>query len=447
MATFTAIPEKTQTATAMKRVMDYVVQDKKTLFYDEQTQQSYRLIKGQHCVAETAYDEYMATKHQHNKAKGVFFKQYVQSFQPDCGKTPQEIHAMGMEMAKAFDGYEVLVATHIDADHWHNHLIVNSVSCETGLKIQIDEKELAELRNKSDEICKDFGMEILKPYQKPKKRTMNQREYRAALRGDSWKMKLITAIDKAVYYSNSKEQFIDNMKKMGYGVKWIDHYKYITYTASNDQKCRDNRLFDDKYLKSNMEEMFNEFKRVEGTQQRNDRYPDRAVSATVDWSKAGAMERSGEAHNNGWNRISQEYGSDIQAANAARSEQIADRRGAISPRTDTAEDYQGDELNKQRYEFQNDESQQFSGEYNDEIEFGYDGADENEGFDTSENQSKMGADWGDIALGAIALGAAIETMVGGRKDNEKQKKKQKQHNGKQRKKQDQKHKNDYDLSM
>lgn len=32
MATFVAISEKTQTATAMKRVLDYVMQDKKTIF-------------------------------------------------------------------------------------------------------------------------------------------------------------------------------------------------------------------------------------------------------------------------------------------------------------------------------------------------------------------------------------------------------------------------------
>lgn len=92
MATFVAIPEKTQTATAMKRVLDYVMQDKKTMFYDRGNGCSYKLVSGQNCVPEAAFNEFMATKHRFNKAKGVFFKQYVQSFKPDCGATPQQIH-------------------------------------------------------------------------------------------------------------------------------------------------------------------------------------------------------------------------------------------------------------------------------------------------------------------------------------------------------------------
>ena len=129
MATFTAIPEKTQSATAMKRVIDYVMQDKKTLY------NGINLVSGQNCLPESAYQEFMATKHQYGKVNGVFFKQYVQSFKPDCNATPEQIHQIGLELAKAFDGFEVVVATHIDRDHWHNHFVVNSVNCETGLKI------------------------------------------------------------------------------------------------------------------------------------------------------------------------------------------------------------------------------------------------------------------------------------------------------------------------
>jgi type IV secretory pathway VirD2 relaxase len=192
MATFTAIPEKTQTATAMKRVLDYVMQDEKTVI------DGIKLVSGQYCVPESAYQEFMATKHQYSKAKGVFFKQYVQSFKPDCNATPEQIHRIGLETAKLFDGFEVVVATHIDCDHWHNHFVVNSVNCETGYKIQINEKGLEKLRHKSDAICQRFGLEVLTPYQKPKQKSINRREYRTALRGDSKKLKLTNAIDYAV---------------------------------------------------------------------------------------------------------------------------------------------------------------------------------------------------------------------------------------------------------
>ena len=81
MATFTAIPEKTQSATAMKRVIYYVMQDKKTVL------DGIKLVSGQNCVPASAFEVFMDTKHQYGKANGVFFKQYVQSFKQDCNAT------------------------------------------------------------------------------------------------------------------------------------------------------------------------------------------------------------------------------------------------------------------------------------------------------------------------------------------------------------------------
>lgn len=255
MATFTAIPEKTQNATAMKRVLDYVMQDKKTLY------NGIKLVSGQNCVPESAFQEFMATKHQYGKANGVFFKQYVQSFKPDCGATPEQIHQIGLETAKAFDGFEVVVATHIDRDHWHNHFVVNSVSCETGYKIQINEKGLEELRHKSDEICQQFGLEILKPYQKPEQRSLNQQEYRAALRGDSKKLKLTNVIDYAVAKSRNKKQFIEQMQKDNlFQARRImdENMKSIRYSAEVESSNQTNRLREMMYTE--LEKMKDELK-------------------------------------------------------------------------------------------------------------------------------------------------------------------------------------------
>lgn len=248
----------------MGKVMNYVVQDKKTMFHDTDTGLNYRLISGQNCVAETTFKEFMATKIQHGKDNGVFYKQFVQSFKPGEAVTPKEIHQMGLELAEYFKGFEVLVATHIDEDHWHNHLIVNSVNVETGLKIQFNEKNLNQLRQRSDEICQSHGLETLQPYQKQSPVAgMNTREYRAAEKGNSWKFKLISAIDMAMEASRTKDEFIANMEQMSYGVKWIDHYKYITYTTPEGQKCRDNRLHEEKYLKERMTEFY-EHRQIQG---------------------------------------------------------------------------------------------------------------------------------------------------------------------------------------
>ncbi|MGF7145047.1 hypothetical protein HNQ56_003483 [Anaerotaenia torta] len=266
MAIVTAIKEKTQSRTAMKKVMDYVAQDYKTLFQNQNGEQC-RLLSGQNCCGETAFQEFMATKKQHRKESKVFFYQYVQSFKPDCGATAQEIHQMGIELARRFEGFEIQIATHIDRDHWHNHLIVNSVSCETGLKLQFNEKDLEQLRTLSDEICSAHGLEILKPYQKPAMKPMGAGEYRSAVRGGSLKFQLMNAIDTALSQSRTQAEFTACMEGMGYGVKWIPHHKYITYTAPTGQRCRDNKLHDEKYLKERMEQHFAELERTQGFEQ------------------------------------------------------------------------------------------------------------------------------------------------------------------------------------
>ncbi len=279
MATFTAISNNTQSRTAMRKVLDYVMQDYKTVY------NGVKLVSGQNCIPNSAYSEFMATKNQYNKANGVFFKQYVQSFKPNTA-TPEIIHQIGMETAKYFDGFEVIVATHIDRDHWHNHFVVNSVSCETGLKIQINEKNLEELRNYSDNIYQQFGIETLKPYTKPKQKSMNTREYRAAMKGESWKFALMAMIDRAMKHCRTKNEFRKYMKRCGYDVKWQNNYKYITYTCPNNMKCRDVRLHEEKYRKENMELEF----RLRGAQTKERyEYQQAAADAEYNDNRSGTM--------------------------------------------------------------------------------------------------------------------------------------------------------------
>ena len=280
MAIVTAIKSKTQSKTAMRKVIDYVLQPHKTNFNEPKVGLVYPLISGQNCVAETAFAEFMATKLNYGKDCGVFYKHFVQSFKPNETTTPQEIHQMAMELSGYFKGFEVLIATHIDADHWHSHFIVNSVCAETGLKIQFNEHNLNELREHSDEICKAHGLEVLAPYEKTSTtKGMNTREYRAAVKGESWKFKLMNAIDNAMEISQTKSDFIANMEQMGYGVKWVNSHKYITYTTPEGQKCRDNKLHDEKYLKERMENEFR-FRNFERTKSTEYSGKPKAISAT-----------------------------------------------------------------------------------------------------------------------------------------------------------------------
>ncbi|MCH5298752.1 MAG: relaxase/mobilization nuclease domain-containing protein [Ruminococcus sp.] len=425
MAIFTAISNKTQSAVAMKRVLDYVMQDYKTMFYDELTELSYKLVSGQNCVPESAYSEFMTTKHRYNKAKGVFFKQYVQSFKPDCGATPQQIHQIGVEMAKTFDGFEVVIATHIDRDHWHNHLVVNSVNSETGLKIQINEKGLEQLRKKSDEICRQFGLDVLKPYQKPKQRTMNQCQYRTALRGNSKKLQLMNAIDYAVINSRSKENFIENMKRLGYVVKWIDSYKYITYTTPDGQRFRDNRLFGDKYLKENMEDLYG-LKPITTNESNTDNNRpnsecfDRTDSAKVFNVETGAVQPAGGAYIDDWGRHCAKYGFDSKAAHTGRIGESDYQRGTVLD-----EQYSGfgTERNELCEIFNGATVEESDEQYAEDIWFGALGT-ENGVADSDTNESEEVPVWSDIAYGAVNLAVDLAMIIDNEVEDDNRQKKQ-----------------------
>lgn len=255
MATVIFIKESKQTPSAMRGCINYCAQEKKTV--DENGRQ---YVGGVNCLGTHAYDEFMATKNLYGKTSGTYFYQYVQSFMPGEIKSYDEAHRIGLEFAeKSFPGYEVLVATHLDAyddngvQRVHNHFIVNSVSFEDGRKIHFTPNTLQELRKISDEICQEHGLSVLPPSERTYGKGIGTREYRATMKGDGWKFQLINDIDAAMTQAGDKREFCDILASVGYTVNWTDTRKYITFTCPNGMKVRDNKLHDNKYRKDILE--------------------------------------------------------------------------------------------------------------------------------------------------------------------------------------------------
>lgn len=252
MATFTAIKNRAQGGGTMGRALDYVEQEKKTLWEERQ------LVTGWNCVARSAYDEMMTTKRLYEKTDGRMFYQFIQSFDPAEEVTPEEVHAIGLELAqRLFPEYEVVVATHVDTEHLHNHLIVNSVSCANGRKLHQNAADLQRQRQVNDEICMAHGLGVLEPPQKhSQKKQMRPGEYRSAVRGESWKFQLMNTVDQCMKRARTRADFIREMERRGYQVRWEETRKSITYTTPKGKKCRDDRLHEDKYRKEVMEREF-----------------------------------------------------------------------------------------------------------------------------------------------------------------------------------------------
>jgi Relaxase/Mobilisation nuclease domain. len=128
------------------------------------------------------------------KNGGIQAHHVIQSFKPD-EVTPEKANELGQELAeKLGKGHEVLIYTHSDTDHIHNHIVINSVNFEDGYKFQLHGKEgIEKARNLSDEICKEHGLSIVN---KPAPQRYHQAEYGLAKRGIiSWKDELRQAID------------------------------------------------------------------------------------------------------------------------------------------------------------------------------------------------------------------------------------------------------------
>ena len=198
------------------------------------------------------------TKERFNKTDGRQYYHFVQSFDKQDDLSPQEVHAIGLELAqREFPNFEVLVATHMDTEHLHNHLVVNSVSFQSGKKLHQSAADLQAHRIANDEICVAHGLEILPPPQKQvKQKRMSTREYRSAAKGESWKFRLMNIIDQCMKYAATREEFISLMKSEGYEVRWTENRKNITYTTPAGMKCRDNRIHEEKYTKEVMEHEF-----------------------------------------------------------------------------------------------------------------------------------------------------------------------------------------------
>jgi len=234
----------------LKNVLDYCMQEAKTL------KDGRKLVSGIDCLPETAYSEMMATKKFHGKMGGREYYHILQSFSPEEDITPEKAHEIAREFAeKQFKGFEVVVATHVDRDHIHSHIVLNSVNHENGKKYHSDKNNIPRLRKVSDEICMKYGLSVIEEKEKSL-RQMNTREYRAAAKGESWKINLMATINLAMTKAKTKDEYLKFMEDLGYQVIWTDSRKYITYTTPDNMKCRDNRLHMSKYTK---EAMNNEF--------------------------------------------------------------------------------------------------------------------------------------------------------------------------------------------
>lgn len=209
-------PDKTMVFTTedlqgLRDVMNYTTQDCKT---EEQ-----RYVSGINCIPAIARDEMQMVKRQFGKEGGIIAFHGYQSFAPG-EVTPEQAHEIGLELAKRLwgDKFQVLVATHLDREHIHNHFVLNSVSFVDGKKFNDCKATYALMRRTSDELCREHGLSVIEHPEQG--RTMSFDAWQAERQGKpTWYGQIRRDVDAAITRSFLFEHFIANLRKQGYEVK------------------------------------------------------------------------------------------------------------------------------------------------------------------------------------------------------------------------------------
>lgn len=196
----------------LHNVLDYTKSDFKT------EKQFY--VSGINCSPDTAYDEMIITKKHYEKEKGIIAFHAIQSFA--YGEvTPKICHEIGMKLAEEMwgDRFEVIVSTHMDRKHLHNHFVINSVSFKDGKRYYDKRETYVELRQLSDSLCKEYGLSVVVEKEKKKYKINYQNFQKKYFNENNYYLTTKKDIDRAIAMAYSYTDFENLLKAMNYEVK------------------------------------------------------------------------------------------------------------------------------------------------------------------------------------------------------------------------------------
>lgn len=219
-------PEKTadlEYAAAMHTIENVIEYDA-----DSMKTEQHLFVTGVNCDENNAVNEFMDAKKLWKKTGGIAAFHGYQSFA--AGEVDAKTaHEIGVKLAKKLwgDRFQVVVSTHCNTGHYHNHFALNSVSYTDG-KRYYDNKETYNLmREESDRLCKEYGLSVI---EKPKAKGKSYAEWKAELEGrPTVRGTIREAIDIAVLGSGSRYEFLDAMDQMGFVIDQSGKYPKIKH--------------------------------------------------------------------------------------------------------------------------------------------------------------------------------------------------------------------------
>lgn len=174
---------------------------------------------------------------------------YIQSFDPQDKVTPEQAHRIAKAFArKTFgDDCQIVIATHVDKNHIHNHFIANTYTLD-GQKFNDNKTTLKNIREISDRVCLAFGIQPI-PDKKEKSQNIAYNEWEHKKRGTSWKQKIRLDIDRLIGSVKNIDELLYELELLGYTVK---RSKYISIKAGGQARFIRSKTLGEDYAEESL---------------------------------------------------------------------------------------------------------------------------------------------------------------------------------------------------
>ena len=221
----------------LKKAIDYIVNPDKT--------DGGQLIYSHGCSIETADLEMAITAKQGTRRGDRIAYHLMQAFSPEDDISPEKALELGIEFAQRVTGgkCEFVIATHIDKEHIHNHIIFNSVDYVNHRKYHSDKKDKYRIRDINDDICRANDLSVLPKYDGKRKQKYENIHKKQK---NVWIQKLQKAIDQAIQTSDTYEDFLLALEMEGYEINKT-RKKYISFRAPGQERFTRAKTIGDNY--------------------------------------------------------------------------------------------------------------------------------------------------------------------------------------------------------
>lgn len=192
------------------------------------------------CDVDYAKGAFKASRELYGKTEGNQGHVVIQSFKPG-EVTTEQCNQIGVELAeKIAPNHQVVVYTHNDTDHIHNHIVINAVNLETGKKFNNNKQALKDLRQANDDICQAHNLSL--PNEQAEMR-YTQAELEIRKKGQtSWKDEIRKAINAS--HATNLDELADDLQDHNISIERVTD-KTITYRHLEvDKKVRGSKLGD-----------------------------------------------------------------------------------------------------------------------------------------------------------------------------------------------------------